>query len=203
MSLTEIQNRLRVPKERENKFLNANYRNCEDILNAVKPLLKEFGYSLTLSDKVVSVGDRIYVEATATIKESGITIDSVSAYAREVKEKKGVDGSQLTGSASSYARKVALGGLFLLDDSADPDSMDNSVKPEEQITDKQAAALRDLVESKNFKDDTGKAVDVDASCARLAGSFKMKSLYDLSTSQYDTAVARIEQKAKDAFEKGV
>jgi len=122
--LAEIQQSLNAPKSQFNKFGKYSYRNCEDILKAVKPLLGEC--ILTLSDDIVQIGDRFYVKATASIRDGKDTIE-VSAFARECLSKKGMDDAQLTGSCSSYSRKYSLNGLFSIDDSAgDPDSMDNS-----------------------------------------------------------------------------
>ncbi len=120
--LTKIQKELKVPKSQRNTFANYNYRNCEDILEAVKPLLGDA--VLTVSDDIVQLGDRYYVKATATLK-AGEETYSVSAFAREPLDKKGSDASQITGAASSYARKYALNGLFLIDDTKDSDSHDN------------------------------------------------------------------------------
>ncbi len=122
--LAEIQKSLNAPKSQYNKFGKYYYRNCEDILKAVKPLLEDC--VLTLNDDIVQVGDRFYVKATAAVTDGSQTIEA-SAFARESLSKKGMDDAQLTGSCSSYARKYALNGLFSIDDSAgDPDSMDNS-----------------------------------------------------------------------------
>lgn len=127
MSLKEkllfIQVNLKAPKNLYNSFGNYNYRNAEGILNAVKPYLDDNKVSLTLSDCMECIGDRIYVKATATLHdcESEESI-SVTAYAREAGFKKGMDDSQITGTASSYARKYSLNGLFLLDDEKDADS---------------------------------------------------------------------------------
>lgn len=124
--LTEIQQKLRAPKGQYNTFGKYSYRSCEDILEAVKPLLN--GCRLTISDAMVNLGDRYYVEATATFREAvgeANTI-SVTAYAREAEVKKGMDASQITGSTSSYARKYALNGLFLIDDTKDADTMNNT-----------------------------------------------------------------------------
>ena len=120
--LVAIQSALKAPKSQYNNFGKYHYRNAEDILEAVKPLLKGAECHLTLSDKMVQMGDRYYVEATATITNSAKEEVSVSAYAREELTKKGMDGAQITGSASSYARKYALNGLFCIDDTKDPDS---------------------------------------------------------------------------------
>lgn len=128
IELQKIQRKLNVPKSLYNKFGGFNYRNSEQIFEAVKPLLEEHKCVLTLSDDIVLIGDRFYVRATATITNSQGQSVSTSALAREAQDKKGMDEAQLTGAASSYARKYALGGLFLIDDGQDPDSQDNSNK---------------------------------------------------------------------------
>ena len=120
-ALGEVQYNLKAPKGQVNSFGHYNYRSCEDILEAVKPLLHEAGLTLTLSDDVIAVGNRIYVKATATVTNG---TDSVSntAFAREAETKKGMDDSQVTGTASSYARKYALNGLLCIDDTKDADT---------------------------------------------------------------------------------
>ena len=146
--LVKIQNKLKAPKGQRNTFGNYNYRSCEDILEAVKPMLKEEGLILTISDELVQFtstsaptpvqitdkngtyteiigGDRFYVKATVHLSEavSGDSGDiEFTAYAREEENKKGMDGSQITGASSSYARKYALNGLFLIDDTKDSDA---------------------------------------------------------------------------------
>lgn len=119
--LLNIQRELKVPKNQFNSFGKYKYRSCEDIIEAVKPLCHAQGLILTLSDEVVEVGGRNYVKASATLidKEGSI---SITAYAREEETKKGMDVSQITGAASSYARKYALNGLFAIDDAQDSDS---------------------------------------------------------------------------------
>ena len=119
--LALIQKELKAPKSNFNSFGKYKYRSCEDILEAVKPLLAKNGCFLTLSDDIVMVGDRIYVKATATYREGKEEL-IVTAFAREEAEKKGMDASQVTGTASSYARKYALNGLFLIDDTKDADT---------------------------------------------------------------------------------
>lgn len=121
--LTTIQLDLKAPKSKRNNFGNYNYRSCEDILEAVKPLLAANMCSLTLDDDVLCIGDRVYVKATATLTDhaEGATI-SAHAFAREAETKKGMDESQITGTASSYARKYALNGLFAIDDTKDADT---------------------------------------------------------------------------------
>lgn len=120
--LLHIQSRLKAPKGNYNSFGKYKYRSCEDILEAVKPLLAEEGLTLTLSDEIEQIGDRYYVRATASLYENENLIEIVSAYAREEDTKKGMDASQITGTASSYARKYALNGLFLIDDTKDADT---------------------------------------------------------------------------------
>ena len=120
--LNKIQKGLKAPKGQVNSFGGYKYRSCEDILEAVKPLLGDA--VLTISDDVVEVGGRVYVKATATITQGGKS-QSVTAYAREADSKKGMDSAQLTGACSSYARKYALNGLFCIDDTRDADTMDN------------------------------------------------------------------------------
>ena len=117
--LAEIQKELKAPKGQKNSFGNYNYRSCEDIVEAVKPLLN--GLTLTLSDEVVAVGDRFYVKATATLSDGKDTIQT-TAFAREPLEKKGMDSSQITGACSSYSRKYSLNGMFAIDDTKDADT---------------------------------------------------------------------------------
>lgn len=121
--LAQIQKELKAPKNQYNNFGKYSYRNAEDILEAVKPLLGDC--VLTISDKVVAVGSRYYIKATAKLS-CGTEGFKTVAYAREEETKKGMDGSQITGSASSYARKYALNGLFCIDDTKDADSRDNT-----------------------------------------------------------------------------
>lgn len=128
--LIKIQTELKAPKNQHNSFGGYNYRSCEDILEAVKPLLKEAGCMLTIRDEIVEVAGRVYVKATARIHWEGdektheYLHHETTAYAREPESRKGMDASQITGASSSYARKYALAGLFLLDDAAsqDPDA---------------------------------------------------------------------------------
>lgn len=119
--LVLIQSTLKAPKGQYNSFGKYHYRSAEDILEAVKPLLAENGLSMTISDTLENIGTRYYVKATATLTDGEDSV-SVSAYAREEETKKGMDGSQITGAASSYARKYALNGLFLIDDTKDADA---------------------------------------------------------------------------------
>lgn len=123
--LSELQAEIKVAKSLKNNFGNYNYRNVEQILSELKPYLVKLGLSLILSDEVVFIGNRFYIKATAKLSD-GVNSVETTAYARESESKKGMDEAQLSGSCSSYARKYALGGLLLLDDNKDIDSLDNS-----------------------------------------------------------------------------
>ncbi len=122
LHLAQIQSELKAPKGQRNLFGKYNYRSCEDILEAVKPLLTERGLVLLITDDIVQIGERYYVRATATIYDSEGSYISNSALAREEAVKKGMDASQITGATSSYARKYALNGLFAIDDTKDADA---------------------------------------------------------------------------------
>ena len=124
--LASIQGRLKAPKGQKNTFGGYKYRSCEDILEAVKPLLREYACNLILCDDMVMVGDRYYIKATAILKNSAGEVEHTTAWAREEDTKKGMDASQITGAASSYARKYALCGLFAIDDGKDADSLNTS-----------------------------------------------------------------------------
>lgn len=119
-TLSAIQTELSAPKGQFNKFGGYAYRSCEDILEALKPLLKKHKACVTINDEIVTVGDRFYIKATAALHAEGETV-TASALAREALDKKGMDAAQVTGSTSSYARKYALNGLFAIDDNKDPD----------------------------------------------------------------------------------
>jgi hypothetical protein len=139
-NLQKIQAELKVPKSQLNKFGGYSYRSCEDIVEAAKIVLSKYGYILTISDEIVEVGGRIYVKATATISDGNESI-STSAFAREPETQKGMSDSQVTGAASSYARKYALNGLFAIDDTADSDATNKHEVP----TDAEKQILRNLV----------------------------------------------------------
>lgn len=127
--LITIQSTLKAPKNQRNNFGGYNYRSCEDILEAVKPLLAEQGLTLIISDEVVMLGNRFYVKAEAILSDGENEIRN-RAYAREEETKKGMDASQITGAASSYARKYALNGLLCIDDTKDADATNDHGKSE-------------------------------------------------------------------------
>lgn len=137
--LSAIQKSLRAPKNQFNRFGNYSYRSCEDILEAVKPLLPE-GYSVILSDEIVEVAGRYYVKAKASLVGNGEEVSTV-AFAREPESRKGMDEAQVTGATSSYARKYALNGLFAIDDEKDADTRDTREIPYRQENESKLDAL--------------------------------------------------------------
>jgi len=156
--LIRIQQELKAPKNQFNKFGGYAYRSCEDILEAVKPLLSREGLVLTLSDEVQACGDYVYVVARASISDGQNTV-SVTACARDSIDRKGMDGSQVTGAASSYARKYALNGLFLIDDTKDADHgekpADNASTASEDVLNR-IECCRTLEELKQLWEELGK-----------------------------------------------
>ena len=161
--LSNIQNELKCNKNQFNKFGGYKYRSCEDILEAVKPLCKKYKTVLVLSDTLANIGERYYIQATARLtdieanKESEDTCISNTAYAREEENKKGMDGSQITGTASSYARKYALNGLFNIDDTKDADTDEFTKQQQiddEKVIDKtKVQALNKSIENAGIKDE--------------------------------------------------
>jgi hypothetical protein len=144
--LKNIQCELKAPKKQFNKFGNYKYRNCEDIMEAVKPVLKKYNCSLVVSDEVVVIGERYYIKATATLIDTETDERIVtSAYAREAETKKGMDDSQITGASSSYARKYCLNGMFLIDDTKDADTPAKTTR----ATAKKSEESEELIKIKN------------------------------------------------------
>ena len=171
--LLKVQAKLKAPKNQYNNFGKYKYRNCEDILEAVKPLLEEQGLTLTISDQIEAMeNNRTYVKAVATLTDGKDTLQ-VSAYARESETKKGMDDSQVTGATSSYARKYALNGLFLIDDTKDADSMNNTSsgatsKPKAQT--KPKAKPNAQPQAKQASDTKKKAGDIVRQYCELHGT---------------------------------
>lgn len=195
--LMEIQIKLKAPKNLYNKFGEYPFRNAEGILEAVKPFLAMTNTCVTLSDEIVAVGDRIYVKATAELvdTESG-DIVMTTAFAREPDDKKGMDGSQITGTASSYARKYALNGLFALDDTKDADTdeyhkqTEEKPKPEPQVPDNlqeiHVKAIEAIAEKKN--------VPIEAILKR----YNVERLAQLTNKQYANLMASLEKSSGGA-----
>lgn len=151
-ALTKIQSELVAPKDLYNKFGNYSYRSAESILEALKPLLTKYNAQLSITDDVVLVGDRVYVKATVTITDGKETV-STTAFAREPSEKKGMDSSQITGATSSYARKYALNGLFLIDDNKDSDTEENKTECEERSKAQSSGSDTPKVQRPNYSDE--------------------------------------------------
>jgi len=185
--LVSIQANLNAPKNQYNSFGKYNYRNCEDILESVKPLLGDS--ILTISDELINIGERYYVQATAKL-QLGEEYFFATAFAREAVSKKGMDEAQITGSASSYARKYALNGLFLIDDNKDPDTRDNSNTPNpqptkkipERITKETTLELAKLIE------------DTDTDIDKFLGYFKIGKLDEMNTEQLVDALKILNKK---------
>lgn len=145
--LVNIQSKLKAPKGQYNSFGKYKYRSCEDILEAVKPLLKENNCVLTIADDIILVGDRFYVKAIVTLKNSSGETVTTTAFAREEESKKGMDGSQITGASSSYARKYALNGMFCIDDTKDSDTTNTGHSDENPLKD---VAMADIKSAKDM-----------------------------------------------------
>lgn len=152
--LISIQSELKAPKTQFNKFGGYKYRKAEDILEAVKPLLAKQKCTLIITDDIVLVGNRIYVKATATIKNEKGESETSTGWAREEETKKGMDGSQITGASSSYARKYALNGLLAIDDNADSDTTNDgqhlAAQQQAQATQQQAQTQAQQTASQQF-----------------------------------------------------
>ena len=193
--LNHIQVTLNAPKNLYNSFGKYKYRNLEGIFEGLKPLLKETGCTITVSDEIVCVNEMNYIKATATLSNGTDENISVTGWARESVSKKGMDDSQITGSTSSYARKYAMNGLFAIDDTKDADSMDNSthvttkkttkapnkVKQNEPLTDSQKAKVLDLI--KKVEKGYGASVTLSLNNGKIhQGNYKdcIKALTDKS-----------------------
>lgn len=190
MSLQAIQAKLRAPKNQHNNFGNYAYRSQEDILEALKPLLATFDYSIIISDKIVAVLSRVYVEATVTLYDDQMkAIAQNTAYAREPENRKGMDESQITGATSSYARKYALNGMFLIDDVKDADATNTGENG--TITPEQAKEIKDLF-------DKAEGIN-EVAFYKFIGT---KDIAKMPTSKYDETVKLLKQKIKPVREPG-
>ena len=163
--LIAIQSELKAPKSQFNKFGGYKYRKAEDILEAVKPLLAKQKCTLVITDDVVLIGNRIYVKATATIKNEKGECETTNGWAREEETKKGMDGSQITGASSSYARKYALNGLFAIDDNADSDTTnDGQNQAAQQQTQTQQSAAQQTASPQYHPNDLNEGLDYLSRC---------------------------------------
>ena len=187
MSLQQVQMKLKANKSQYNSFGKYTYRSLEDVMEALKPLLAEHEYSLVITDDIIFTGDRYYIKAVASLMDKdGKCIADATAFAREPQTIKGMSESQITGASSSYARKYCLNGLFLIDDTKDADSHDNSkqtAKPTTQtINDSQLANLEILIEQTN--------TDTKQFCKYV----KVKELHHLPAADYNAAINALEGK---------
>lgn len=163
--LIAIQSELKAPKSQFNKFGGYKYRKAEDILEAVKPLLNKQKCTLTITDDIVMVGNRFYVKATATIKNEKGECETTTGWAREEETKKGMDGSQITGASSSYARKYALNGLFAIDDNADYDTTnDGQHQAAQQQTQTQQPAAKQQASTQYNSNDLNEGLSYLSRC---------------------------------------
>lgn len=158
--LQRIQMELKAPKGQYNSYGGFKYRSCEDILEAVKPLLKTYNCVLRISDEIVTVGERFYIKANVAFRDLDDDSEIYNiAYAREEAEKKGMDGSQITGTASSYARKYALNGLFLIDDTKDADTDEHAKQTGAEKKEEKKATPKQLELIRSIAKEQGKEID--------------------------------------------
>lgn len=190
--LMNVQTELKAPKGNYNSFGKYSYRSAEDVLEAVKPLLKKEGLALTVKDEIVEIGGRFYVKSIATVIdiETGEK-EEVSAFAREDETKKGMDLAQVTGSCSSYSRKYALNGLFAIDSSElDPDRVNTHGKEEapkqNTITEKQKNFLLVKAKENNFTENQILQV--------IKKEFDLSSIMEMNKTQFDNILNRVQKK---------
>lgn len=189
--LINIQSKLKAPKGQYNSFGKYSYRSCEDIFEALKPLLVEEKVSLLMSDDLLLIGERYYVKATATLTDGEESISNV-AYAREEETKKGMDGSQITGASSSYARKYALNGLFLIDDVKDSDSTNTGDKKEEKKDETKGSSRIVLLNKINELE-----LELDIPHEKTLEIYKVNSTNQMTDSQLQNCVDNMEKRLKE------
>ena len=183
--LAKVQAELKAPKGQFNSFGKYHYRSQEDILEAVKPILSRQGMTINLTDDIVLVGERYYVKSTATVSDGTDTI-SVTAFAREPSEKKGMDESQITGTASSYARKYALNGLFAIDDTKDSDAEE---QPKQAIEKREATPLPKQPTNKLDEDLLKEASSLKIDLNKVATYLK-KNVQELTNDDLKSCIER-------------
>ena len=201
--LANIQRELKAPKNAFNKFGNYYYRSCEDILEAVKPLLAKYGLVMILSDEIQQIGARYYIKASAAL-EDVITGGRIvnTAYARETETKSGMDAAQITGAASSYARKIALSGLLLLDDMKDADDTNDKPngkplkKTAEKAINKTAAASAAPAEEKASADQIAKLLEVVQDVPAMLKYYRVDKIEDMTAKHAADTISRLTKEAK-------
>lgn len=171
-----LQGELKAPKGQYNSYGGYKYRSCEDIFEALKPLLKDSGLLLRVTDEIVQIGDRYYIKASAILQDIDDSRNAIinTAYAREEETKKGQDASQITGTASSYARKYALNGLFLIDDTKGADTDEHAKESKAEKTEEKKATAKQIELIKKIAEEQGKELDVEA-----VANMTMKQASDL------------------------
>ena len=197
--LIKVQNELKAPKNQYNSFGKYSYRNCEDICESVKPLLLANGLAMFISDNIELIGDRYYIKAIVTVvdTETGETLTN-SALAREEENKKGMDSSQVTGSTSSYARKYALNGMFLIDDTKDSDFTNTHGKEnnEEKLSRIKGTGLSEAQIKRLYAIAAKANVEKSMVLKAIKQEFKVEKAELLTKDQYDELCARLEKKIK-------
>lgn len=197
--LIKVQNELKAPKNQYNSFGKYSYRNCEDICESVKPLLLANGLAMFISDNIELIGDRYYIKAIVTVvdTETGETLTN-SALAREEENKKGMDSSQVTGSTSSYARKYALNGMFLIDDTKDSDFTNTHGKEnnEEKLSRIKGTGLSESQIKRLYAIAAKANVEKSMVLKAIKQEFKVEKAELLTKDQYDELCARLEKKIK-------
>lgn len=194
--LINIQQKLKAPKGQYNNFGKYAYRSCEDILEALKPILAEEQCALILKDDIILIGERYYVRAVATLRdENGEIIAENSAYAREEAEKKGMDGSQITGASSSYARKYALNGLFGIDDNKDSDATNETPKETKKETKaKPKEEKPKMIASEDCLTIVDLASKTGTDMSTMLAYYKVKSVKELSAVQAEHCIKSLNKK---------
>ncbi len=194
--LLHVQRNLKAPKSQYNKFGDFHYRSCEDIQEAIKPLLAEVRAVLLTGDEVVQIGSRFYIKATAIFQdtESPERITN-TAYARENEEKPKMDAAQITGSCSSYARKYALNGLFCIDDSKDPDTQEPKApvvpvqKPAAKPRQQRGQARQQGVSKTDIEKLCSEAERTGTDLAKVRERYRVQSIHELTQEQYQRAMS--------------
>lgn len=194
--LINIQQKLKAPKGQYNNFGKYAYRSCEDILEALKPILAEEQCALILKDDIVFIGERYYIRAKALLyDENGEIIAENSAYAREEAEKKGMDGSQITGASSSYARKYALNGLFGIDDNKDSDATNETPKETKKETKaKPKEEKPKMIASEDCLTIVDLASKTGTDMSTMLAYYKVKSVKELSAVQAEHCIKSLNKK---------
>lgn len=207
-TLSKIQSEIKAPKGQFNSFGKYKYRSCEDIVEAVKPVINPLGFYLTLSDEIIQVGERFYIKATAQISNGEETF-SATAFAREEESKKGMDGAQVTGASSSYARKYALNGLFAIDDTKDADSTNTHDKEERpsqpkpnEVDESDRGLLFELLNRSTLEgDDKQRAYDAIKLCGDYTTYQKMQHRLEELQSGYNDVANPSSRDAKNIVRK--